>query len=154
MVFNEDDVRIVRGRTHNSQNLLHRGYRYSKDGKLTVDKPDGRQADGRQAWRCVRKKDKCRGRLYTLNEQLRHVTKPHNHDMDIADSEVRIALSTAKDLAASTRTTNQQIYCSVSGSLSQPSLLQLPSIQAVKKQAQRARPSINYVRQTGGGGFG
>lgn len=101
MVFTEDDVQIVRGRTHNSQNLLHQGYRYSKNGKLTTD--------GRQAWRCVRKNDKCRGRLYTYDKKLQVITQQHNHDADIADSDVRAALSKAKDLAASTRTSNEQI---------------------------------------------
>ena len=107
MVFNDDDVQIVRGRTKDSKNLLHRGFRYSRDGKMTMD--------GRQAWRCVQKNNKCPGRLYTLNEQLHSVTKTHNHDPDIGDCEVRAALSTVKDLASSTRTGNQQIYCATTG---------------------------------------
>ena len=76
-MYDEDTVKIIRGRTPTSQNLLHGGFRYSKDGKLTTD--------GRQAWRCVRKKDCCRGRLYTLNESLVKVKekrKKANSDKD------------------------------------------------------------------------
>ena len=56
--------------------LLHRGFRYSKDGQIT--------RDGRQAWKCVKKNDKCRGRLYSLNVSLVTVTQTQNHDADIA----------------------------------------------------------------------
>ena len=97
-MYDEDTVKIIRGRTPTSQNLLHSGFRYSKDGKLTTD--------GRQAWRCVRKKDSCRGRLYTLNESLVKVTQIHNHDADIADCELKEVLSKAHDLAATTMTTD------------------------------------------------
>ena len=50
-MFNNDLPKIIRGRTAGSQNLLHLGFRYSKSGKLTQD--------GRQAWRCVKKDDRC-----------------------------------------------------------------------------------------------
>ena len=100
-MYDEDTVKIIRGRTPTSQNLLHGGFRYSKDGKLTTD--------GRQAWRCVRKKDCCRGRLYTLNESLVKVTQIHNHDADIADCELKEVLAKVQDLAATTMTTNHNI---------------------------------------------
>ena len=134
-MFDEESVKLVRGRTASSLNLLHRGFRYSKDGKLTLD--------GRQAWRCVKKNDKCRGRLYTLDGSLKSVTQPHNHDADIADCEVRQVLSQVHDLAATTVTPNHRIYCSVTGPLSQDARVRLPSEEAVKKQAQRARRKEN-----------
>ena len=50
-------------------------------------------------WRCVNKKDSCKGRLYTLNGSLVSVIQPHNHcSADIADCEVREALSQVHDL--------------------------------------------------------
>ena len=48
---------FIRGRTAGTINLVLQGFRYGKDGKPTQD--------GRQAWRCVLRKDKCPGRLYT-----------------------------------------------------------------------------------------
>ena len=58
-----DTIRIVRGRTLNSKNLLYCGFRYVKDGKLsTITK--------RQPWKCFLMKMKCKGRLHTINEQL------------------------------------------------------------------------------------
>jgi hypothetical protein len=80
-LFDEDIVKFLRGRTATNLNLLHGGFRYSKDGKLTLD--------GRQAWKCVQKNNKYRGRLYNLDGSLALVTQPHNHDADIADCEVR-----------------------------------------------------------------
>ena len=130
-MFDETTVKLVRERTATSLNLLHRGFRYSKDGKLTLD--------GRQAWRCVKKNDKCRGRLYTLDGSLVSVTQPHNHDADIADCEVREVLSKVHDLAASTISPNHRIFSSTTSSLSQDGRVRLPSEQAVKKQAQTAR---------------
>ena len=130
-MYDEDTVKVIKGRTPTSQNLLHGGFRYSKDGKLTTD--------GRQAWRCVRKKDCCRGRLYTLNESLVKVTQIHNHDADIADCELKEVLAKVQDLAATTMTTNHNIVCSVTGPMSQDARARLPNEQAVKKRAQRAR---------------
>jgi len=137
MVYDEDEVKIVRGRTANSQNALHRGYRYCKAGKSTVT--------GRQAWRCVKKNDKCNGRLYTLDGALDGALTPHlDHcQPDIVDCEVREALSTVHDLAVSSHSTNQMIYCATTGPLSQGARIRLPSEQAVKKQAQRARRKEN-----------
>ena len=58
-----DTIRIVRGRTLNSKNLLYCGFRYVNDGKLsTITK--------RQPWKCFLMKMKCKGRLHTINEQL------------------------------------------------------------------------------------
>ncbi len=77
----DDVVKIVTGRTVKSQNLLYHGFRYSKDGMLTTT--------GLQAWRCVLKNEKCKGRIYTLNGRLHSIMKHHNHDSDIADCELR-----------------------------------------------------------------
>ena len=130
-MFDNDAVKIVRGRTATSQNLLHCGFRYSADGKLTLD--------GRQAWRCVKRKEKCCGRLYTLNGTLVTVTKSHNHDADISDCEVKEILSQVHDLAASSMTINHSDYCFITGSLSKDARVRLPSEQALKKKLQRAR---------------
>ena len=135
MVYDDDTVQLVRGRTANSLNALHRGYRYSKDGKPTLC--------GKQAWRCHRKNDKCPGRLYTVNGELHSVTRPHIHDPDIGDCEAREALSTVKNLAASTPSSNHRIYCTATGALSDAGRLRLPNRAAVKKQAQRARRAEN-----------
>ena len=54
----ETEIKIIQGRTQNSKVLLHAGFRYSRDGKLLVD--------SRQSWRCI-KRNKCPGRLYTIN---------------------------------------------------------------------------------------
>ena len=93
----------------------------------------------------MKKNDRCKRRLYTLIGSLVSVTQPHNHSADIADSEVREALSQVHDLAATTITPDHRIYCSVTGSLSQAARFLLPSEQAVKKQAQRARRKENPV---------
>ena len=99
-----DTIRIVRGRTLNSKNLLYCGFRYVKDGKPST-------ITGRQPWKCVRMKMKYKGRLHTNNEQLVEVRNQHNHGPDLADCEVRATLSTIKD--TSTRTSNHLIYCSI-----------------------------------------
>ena len=49
-----DTIRIVRGRTLNSKNLLYCGFRYVKDGKPST-------ITGRQPWKCVRMKMKYKG---------------------------------------------------------------------------------------------
>ena len=43
------DIQIIQGRTPSSKNLLHAGFRYSKDGKPLTD--------GRQSWRCVKRSE-------------------------------------------------------------------------------------------------
>ena len=48
----ESILEITQGRTQNSLNALHGGYRYSKDGKPLVS--------GHQSWRCIEKG--CKGR--------------------------------------------------------------------------------------------
>ena len=49
-----DTIRIVRGRTLNSKNLLYCGFRNVKDGKPST-------ITGRQPWKCVRMKMKYKG---------------------------------------------------------------------------------------------
>ena len=126
----EDTLRIVRGRTATSQNVLHRGFRYSRDGKVSTK-------TGKQAWRCVLRS--CKGRLFTLRDDLDSLTQEHNHGPDLADCEVKATLSAMKDIATTSRTSNQVIYASTTGALSQSTRCQMPSISACKKQAQRAR---------------
>ena len=71
------------------------------------------------------------------------VTQPHNPNAESADCEVQEVLSQVHDIAASTVTPNHRIYCSATGSLSQEARVLIPSEQAVKKQAQRARRKEN-----------
>ena len=49
-----DTIRIVRGRTLNSKNLLYCGFRYVKDEKPST-------ITGSQPWKCVRMKMKYKG---------------------------------------------------------------------------------------------
>jgi hypothetical protein len=124
----DDTIRIVRGRTAVSKNLLHRGFRYGKDGKPST-------LTNKQAWRCnVRS---CTGRLHTVNGELVALTQKHNHGPDLADCEVKATLSAMKDLATTTRTANHLIYASSTGNLAQATRVQMPNPAACKKQAQR-----------------
>ena len=77
----DDEIRIIQGRTSSSLNLLHAGFRYSKNGKPLVD--------GRQSWRCVKRNDRCPGRLYTINDSFHLLGKPHSHPPDASDSNAR-----------------------------------------------------------------
>ena len=61
----------------------------------------------------------CKGRLHMISEQLVEVRNQHNHGPNLADCEVRETLSTIKDVATSTRTTNHLIYCSITGNIAQ-----------------------------------
>ena len=69
------------GRTANSKNLLQIGFRYSKDGQ-----PGN---GGSQPWRCVKKDDACKGRLWTKGNNLLVTPPPHNHDANYTDAETK-----------------------------------------------------------------
>ena len=81
---------FIRGRTVGSINLVLQGFRYGKDGKPTKD--------GRQAWRCVLRKYKCPGRLYTTGDSVCDSPKPHIHPANFTNCEVKTIYSRAKDL--------------------------------------------------------
>ena len=132
----ETDVKIIQGRTYNSQNLLHAGYRYSKDGAPLKD--------GRQSWRCVKRNpERCTGRLYTVNDNFRCLGKSHNHPPSAVDSNVKAAISNMKQMAMSSQSSNHRIYCAVTGTLPTSTLSHLPQEGALKKAAQRARKKMN-----------
>lgn len=124
-------VKLVRGRTANSQNLLHAGFRYSKDTNL--------MKDGRQSWRCVRKNDKCRGRVYTIEGRLHSVGKPHIHEPDLADCEVKEALSSVQDPTSTSSSSSLQLYITSTENLSDDARSLLPSRDAIRRRIQRAR---------------
>ena len=126
-----ETVTIVRGRTPISKNLLHLGFRYSKDSKL--------MKDGRQAWRCIKRDQKCKGRLYTLEGHFHSTGQVHVHVADPADCEVREALSKVQDLATSSTSSNKHIYSVTTETLSDEARSLLPSEGAIRKKAQRAR---------------
>ena len=135
-MFNNDLPKIIRGRTAGSQNLLHLGFRYSKSGKLTQD--------GRQAWRCVKKDDRCPGRVYTdSRNNLTSFKQPHCHGPDLADCELQEVFSNVADLAENTDTAPYLIHCSTTGGISEETILKLPSEDAIKKRAQRTRRKKN-----------
>ena len=135
-MFNNDLPKIIRGRTAGSQNLLHLGFRYSKSGKLTQD--------GRQAWRCVKKDDRCPGRVYTdSSNNLTSFKQPHCHGPDLADCELHEVFSNVADLAENTHTAPYLIHCSTTGGISEETRSKLPSEDAIKKRAQRTRRKKN-----------
>ena len=129
------DIQIIQGRTPSSKNLLHAGFRYSKDGKPLTD--------GRQSWRCVKRNEKCPGRLYTVNDTFHCLGKGHVHATDASDCNVKAAISKAKEMASTSQTSNHRIYCAVAGSLPTAALSRLPTESAIKKAAQRARRANN-----------
>ena len=97
----DEDIRIIEGRTHNSKNLINAGYRYSKDGKVLTD--------GRQSWRCV-KRNKCHGRIYTINDTFHCLGKPHSHPPDGADVNAAAARAKIKQMASLSHSSNHNIY--------------------------------------------
>lgn len=127
-------LKIVRGRTTTSQNLLHNGHRYSKDRKLQ---------DGRQAWRCVRKDNRCKGRLYTQRDELVGTVQSHNHEADFADTESKDIYSAAKDLAASTATLPSNIMKSVKRTATDSALLRLPKPESFRRALNKAKKKEN-----------
>ena len=131
----DTSIKIIQGRTLTSKALLNAGFRYSRDGNPL--------SDGRQAWRCVKRSCKCPGRLYTLNEALHSLGKPHNHPPDAADSNAADARSKIKEMASTTTTSNHRIYCAVTGTLPADALALLSSEDTLKKSAQRARRKLN-----------
>lgn len=128
-----EKVTFIRGRTKTSINITFRGFRYSKDGKTTMD--------GRQAWRCVRKNDKCTGRIYTHDDRFLSETRPHFHDPDFTDCEVKEILSETKEIAASSSTCPSEILTSLKRKASAAAQLQLPEKPAWKS-------TIHYVRRS------
>ena len=96
----DTEIKIIQGRTQNSKVLLHAGFRYSRDGKPLVD--------GRQSWRCI-KRNKCPGRLYTINDAFHCLGKLHGHPADPADSNAAEARSKIKQIAATSTTSNHKI---------------------------------------------
>ena len=131
----DDEIRFIQGRTFSSLNLLHAGFRYSKAGKPLVD--------GRQSWRCVKRNDRCPGRLYTINDSFHLLGKPHSHPPDASDSNAREAVAKVKQLASTSTSTNARIYSAVTGSLPSHTMNRLPGEDALKKVAQRARRRLN-----------
>ena len=129
------DIMIIRGRTVSSKNLLHAGFSYSTDGKPLTD--------GRQAWRCVKRRDRCPGRLYTINETFHCLGKPHAHPPDASECNAKAAVAKVKEMASTSQTSNHRIYCAVTGPLPTSTLSRLPTETALKKTAQRARRQNN-----------
>ena len=113
-----EKVKFIRGRTKTSINVSFRGFRHSRDGKETVD--------GRQAWRCVKKKDRCTGRIYTRGDIFIIESKPHVHDPDFTDCEVKELLSESKDVAATTSTRPSEILSSLKRNASEAAQIHLP----------------------------
>ena len=79
----------------NCQNLVHLGYRYSKSGKVLKD--------GYQAWRCVRKSIRCRGRVHTFGPEVIQITHLHHGECVPKDEvevwdQLPIVLSTEEQL--------------------------------------------------------
>ena len=77
---------FIRGRTAGTINLVLQGFRYAKDGKPTQD--------GRQAWRCVLRKYKCPGRIYTTGDFVCDTPKPQIHPADFTSCEVNYTMYT------------------------------------------------------------
>ena len=128
----ETEIKIIQGRTQNSKVLLHAGFRYSRDGKPLVDSI--------QSWRCI-KRNKCPGRLYTINDAFQCIGTLHGrgHPADPADSNAAEARSKIKNIAAS----NHKIFSAVTGPLPPDTLALLPGKESLKKVAQRARRALN-----------
>ena len=124
LTIQSDSEQFIQGRTKNSICAIYQGYRYTRDGKLTLA--------NKQRWRCVLKT--CKGRIYTVDEELPTssctTTQPHDHDSDLADCNAKATVSSIKQFSATTRTPNDLIYAQATGSLSQASdydyLLLLP----------------------------
>ena len=116
----DNSLRIIRGRTANSLNSLHRGFWYSRDAKPST-------VTGKQAWRCVLRT--CKGRLHTLDEALVSVSHEHNHGSDLPECEVQSTLSAMKDMATTSRTANHchLIYAQTTGALTQSTRCRMPS---------------------------
>ena len=126
--------KIVRGRTAGSQNLLHNGHRYSRAAKLQ---------DGRESWRCVQKKNRCKGRLYTRGGEIVGTPLPHNHEPDFGDSEAAEIISTAKHLAITTSTQPAKIMKSVKRNATNAALLRLPKPETLRRALNKAKKKEN-----------
>ena len=126
-------IKIIQGSTQNSKVLLHAGFRYSRDGKPLVD--------GRQSWRCI-KRNKCPGRLYTINDAFHSLGKLHGHPADQADSNAAEARSKIKTIAATSTTSNYKIS-QETGPLPPDALVLLPGEVSLQKVSQRARRALN-----------
>ena len=98
---------FIRKRNVNSVQIIHLGYCYGKDKTPT--------ADGRQAWRYVKRSIKCGGRLHTLvsTNALVGEVKDHIHPANFIDSEMLHIYSRAKDMTTTTVTPPSVILSSV-----------------------------------------
>ena len=113
---------LIRGRTSNSTNFLHNGFRYSKDSKETQD--------GRQAWRCVLKNQRCRGRLYTEHPLT---LPPHTHDPDFSECEAKHIYSEAKDMYVSFLIHHSKILKTAKKNATQDAIPRLPEKTSFKR---------------------
>ena len=126
---------FIRGRTVGSLNLLYKGFRYGKDGKPTID--------SRQAWRCVLRKDKCPGRVYTLGDSVCDSPRPHCHPANFLDCEVKAIYSNAKDLKISSNNPPSQILNAVKCGASEATLLHLPKPASFKRALNKTKAAEN-----------
>ena len=126
---------FIRGRTVNSLNVIYQGFRYSKDGKPTIS--------GRQSWRCVLKKYKCPGRLYTLGDSICDTPRPHSHPANFIDAEVKTIYSRAKDLRISSNNPPALILNAVKRGASDAALLHLPKPTSFKRALNKTKAAEN-----------
>ena len=88
----------------------------------------------------------CKGRMYTVDEELPASACTQRHDHDSAECEAKATVSSIKQFEASTRTHNHLIYAQTTGSQSQAIRQRLPAALACKKAAQRARRKADPSR--------
>ncbi|KAL3700756.1 hypothetical protein R1sor_018778 [Riccia sorocarpa] len=104
------------------------------------------QPNGRIYWRCVEVKKGCKGRAIQDELGIRAGRKEHDHPPRTTDVEVRKVLTEIKTQAAIQQTQSpRSIVANAVSGTSSNIMAALPSITALKKQAQRSR-QITLVR--------
>jgi hypothetical protein len=130
-----DKPSFIRGSRANTISLVYEGFRYTRDGKPTVD--------GRQAWRCVRKTDKCPGRVYTLGDSTVGTPRPHCHPSNFTECEVNMIYAHAKELRVTSTAPPSQILTAVKRGASEAALLHLPKAESFKRNLNLAKAKEN-----------
>ena len=123
LLFTAAKPHFIRGSRANTISLVLLGFRFTRDGKPTVD--------GRQAWRCVHKKDKCPGRVYTLGDSAVGTPKPHCHPSNFTECEVKEIY--AKVLRVTTTAPPSQILTAVKRGASEAAILNIPKNDSFKR---------------------
>ena len=110
---------------------------------------DKRGRDDVVYWRCESRDElSCKGRLRTEGGVIVAYVGSHNHAPEASKVEVVKALTEVKQKAASSQDSSHQIVTSVTNSVSQEAVVQLPSSTALKRKIQRTRVAAGNVPPT------